>query len=1619
MLREEDIAIVGMSCIYPQADSAARFWSNVCEGVDAIGDVPEDRWPAMQWILGECSESHCLPEKPRGAFLPADLSIDPMKYGVLPNAVNEGDPDQFVMIKVVADALEDAGMGDSHPARPKTDLVVGHGGYQSGKSLETIYRSQGFDEVLRLIETGFPEMMAGGKRKEVRDYLYSCLPPNEVEALTTAMPNIIACRAANRLNLGGAAYLVDGACSSSLLAVEQAVGRLRSGQADAAVAGGIFLTNYIPFWHIFACLGALSPSGVIRPMDLRSDGLVVGEGAGAMVLKRLSDAVKDGDRVYSVIKGVGSSSNGRDVNVLAPSAEGQLTAMRRAYADAQVDPQGISYLELHGTGTVAGDTTEIATVSRFYGPNTGAHGRFMGSVKSMIGHAMPAAGMASLIKTSLALRDKVLPPSLHCEEPRPEIAESDFLVNTSLRPWVQDPAHGPRRAGVNAFGFGGINVHIVLEEAEVPRIAGAPVHGVDLAEATPEEFKAKARPLRAPRTRPSELYGFSGSAPETVVALMRDTLATLDRGGDAIEAVDLAATLAARFDNTQQCKAALVCPDLADLREQLNGLIERIEKGDTDAAIDERVFYAANAAEPEGKVAVVFPGNGFPGMVGEFPEHLRELALHFPEVREEVDFITARDRHPEDLTPLQTILWPPAGVTDEERQSYHDRLFMAQLDDDVVGDDGEFTGGPEQRHIGAFTMMMSNWLRWVMIRKLGMPVDMLAGLSLGEYTAVCAAGCFDYYSVIQPYMTSTMTVTDQLMQKTDVKLIFLFCDEQRHQKFMDDYPDARLAIAASPNTFCIAGKEEIVEAIVADCREEGLICQVLPYPPVHTEFFAEARRVLEAAFDERQLDCHPPRLPIYSASNAQPYPDDLDGIRELLYGNFVTPMHIYRTFRHMYDEGVRVFIQAGIGQISMLSPTIFPKGSKIRAVGIDLEAISPVTQFQRMAAMLIGCGVTVDLGVLFEHRDTCEVSLDASAPEEKRPREIPLRMDWSPIGLAKPRPASASRQADETPAAAEPTAEANAELTTAAPAELSSKISSNMSTELSSAVPAEVGQEIPADIVAAVGGLPMIDRVVSYTADQELVCERTFSLEEDRYLLDHLFIADSGLKPVEERWPVVPMTFSVEMFAQAGALLAPGLGLIGYQDVRMSRWIDVTESGPKTVRATARVVDSGAETGVRLVEVAINHGDIRVCKGVVRFAAEYRAEIDVSDLAPAPAEPWPFTAEQTYTDRRLFHGPMLRVLASLDGCGETGITGALHVLPKNELFASYPEPYLMTDPPLMDGISQLCGLWLQTRDIHVFPTGIDRIEFLQPTPPVGTVAPARFELREYNPDTRQYHFRGEVLDGAGGVWMRIDGWCDWQFPFTSQFAHWSLRPWELHLAEELALPGAPADACCAIVPRKAIRAAGLERAWRTALSSTESAELLALGDEDQQRRMVSARVAVKDAVRLWFERRLGVTGVHPAGIEVSHDEAGRPWVTNRYGLANPHVSLTHVDQAAVAIAADAPVGVDIEPLGGPATRILDHFATSEEQTLIESLEASAPGGGWATRFWTAKEAAGKLWGAGLDGRPKSLVVVDADPASGAMLVRRTDDGLTATVGANTHDRLAIAWASAAESLAGA
>ena len=447
---DEPIAIVGVGGIFPGAPSLADFWRLVEEGRDACGPVPAGRW-----ILDSAAIVNSVPGNPdtvfsqRGCFIDSferDLDIP----GLRPEAAASLDPNFHLLLHAGRSAF--SGVRKDSLDMSRVGIILGN------LALPTDGSSALCDEVLAPL---YGREVFGGNAPgtSAATHLYG----NPLNRYVTGLPAGLLARA---LGLGGGCYTLDAACASSLYAIKLACDELHSHRASAMLTGGLSRPDSLYTQMGFSQLRALSPSGRCSPFDRKGDGLIVGEGAGVVVLKRLADAIRDGDTIHALIRGVGLS-NDIEGNLLAPSSEGQLRALRAAYRQAGWTPDMVDLIECHATGTPVGDAVEFESLSRLWEGNSWRKNQcVLNAVKSNIGHLLTAAGSAGLIKTILAMKHGVLPPVANFDLPSEKIglAESPFTILKKSRAWERRGPDVPRRAAINGFGFGGNNAHLLIEE---------------------------------------------------------------------------------------------------------------------------------------------------------------------------------------------------------------------------------------------------------------------------------------------------------------------------------------------------------------------------------------------------------------------------------------------------------------------------------------------------------------------------------------------------------------------------------------------------------------------------------------------------------------------------------------------------------------------------------------------------------------------------------------------------------------------------------------------------------------------------------------------------------------------------------------------------------------------------------------------------------------------------------------------------------------------------------------------------------------------------------------------------------------------------------------------------
>src|ERR1039457_7235658 len=600
-LKPFDVAIVGMGCLLPKAPNVRAFWANILNKVDAIGDIPKARFNIDLYYDPDRKAKDKIHSR-WGGFLDP-VPFDPMRYGIPPAALPSIDPLQLLALVTVDQALRDAGYHDRDFARQKTSVILGRSGGRGDVGLQYAGRS----------------MLQHFISKPPAELLQE-LPEWTEDSFAGLLLNVAAGRVANRFDLGGVNFSVDAACASSLAAVYLAARELADHSRDMVIVGGVD-TAQSPFGYLcFAKAQALSGRGRCRTFDETADGIAISEGVSMMVLKRLEDAERDGDRIYAVIKGVAGSSDGKGKSMTAPSLEGQILALQRAYARAGIRPSTVGLIEAHGTGTAIGDASELAAVAQvFQADGATPQSCAIGSVKSMVGHTKSAAGITGLMKVALALYHKTLPATLHVEKPNPKLLEpgTPIFVNTETLPWIP-PASTPRRGGVSAFGFGGTNFHAVLEE-----------------------FQGDLRdPADVAQTEkwPAELYVWNDP-----------TSADLDAG-----------TLGRAVAGSAQTRLAIVATSPEDLRAKLAKAKTALES--KQPLNDPQGIYLA-FGPPRGKVAFLFPGQG-----SQKTHMLRDLALTFPEFRASLEQAeqSLAGRFPKKLSAY--IYPPPAFSPEQEKQ---------------------------------------------------------------------------------------------------------------------------------------------------------------------------------------------------------------------------------------------------------------------------------------------------------------------------------------------------------------------------------------------------------------------------------------------------------------------------------------------------------------------------------------------------------------------------------------------------------------------------------------------------------------------------------------------------------------------------------------------------------------------------------------------------------------------------------------------------------------------------------------------------------------------------------------------------------------------------------------
>ena len=536
--------------------------------------------------------------------------------------------------------------------------------------------------------------------REVGDRLDTIRPEWTENSFPGYLANIVSGRIANRFDFGGTNCVVDAACASSFSALKISMAELRNGDCDIVLTGGANLDCSPTSFLSFSKTPALSKGELSRPFDEKSDGMIMGEGIGMVVLKRLEDAENDNDRIYSVIKNLGSSSDGKSKSIYAPSSAGQVAAIERTYGPVGVDPSQISLIEAHGTGTLAGDSCEIQSLKTAF-ENSGIDGQKipLGSVKSQIGHTRMAAGVAGLIKTSMALYHKIQPATINVDKPAEQLGldESPFYINTESRPWIRAQSLGKRMAAISSFGFGGANYHVLLEEYESKNSGNYRIHDiartVRLGAQSNEQIMAKLESLKEELAKANEH--------ELSKVLNKYSVEPL---------------------NANEPRIAIVATSCEDFVEKIE--IAKKQMSSQTASSWEHpkgIFYRNQSIDASSKVAGLFSGQG-----SQYVGMGKDLAMHFPQALESFN-LADQVRLDRGLSALSEKIFPASSYSEQERNEKQKVLTQTEN---------------TQPALAAMSTAA-----YKILKDLGLSIDMAAGHSFGELSALWAAGAISEESL--------------------------------------------------------------------------------------------------------------------------------------------------------------------------------------------------------------------------------------------------------------------------------------------------------------------------------------------------------------------------------------------------------------------------------------------------------------------------------------------------------------------------------------------------------------------------------------------------------------------------------------------------------------------------------------------------------------------------------------------------------------------------------------------------------------------------------------------------------------------------------------------------------
>ncbi|MFA5912131.1 MAG: SDR family NAD(P)-dependent oxidoreductase [Burkholderiales bacterium] len=964
--RQAPIAVVGLGSLYPGSENPQQFWRDIVLARDRMTEVPESHWLIEDYYDPDPAKPDKTYAK-RGAFL-SPIAFDPLEFGIPPNLLPATDTVQLLSLIVAKHVLDDVARGGTLKIdRERVSVMLGFSGATEAVA-PLISRLQKPVWAKALRESGVAEAEIEGICERIaRNYV-----PWQEASFPGLLGNVVAGRVANRLDLHGSNLTLDAACASSLAAVHAGINALLLGESDLVISGGVDANKDAFVYMCFSKTPAISLSGDCRPFSDQADGTMMGEGLGMVALKRLEDAERDGNRIYAVIRGIGSSSDGRSKSIYAPRSDGQARALRRAYARAGYGPETVELIEAHGTGTKAGDAAEVEGLRSVFGEAAPAGKPWcaLGSVKSQIGHTAAAAGAAGLLKAVMALHQKVLPPTIKVERPDPELKldASPFYLNTAARPWIRASDH-PRRASVSAFGFGGTNYHLTVEEY------------------LSANASASAASLR---TAKSELFVFGA---DTSAALAERCNAL------ALDASDFSARARASqqaFDANANVRLAIVAASAEDLAQRLAEANAALRASAAPALASPAGIYLSSASAIGGELALLFPGQG-----SQYVGMGADLAMAHARVRQVWDR-AAGTRF--DGSAVHDITFPPPVFDDAAKQALEARLRATEWAQPALG--------------------LASLAAFELVRALKLDPRCYLGHSFGELAALCAAGCYGVEDLLALARTRGELMRDAARANPGGMLALSASAEQAAALIARAGGDAVVANLNAADEVVVSGSVAAMQRVEELCARERVAAKRLPVAAAfHSPAVAPAVDAFAALLAQARV--HSPNVDVLGNADAQAYPRDPDGIRRRLAEQLALPVRFAEQVERAYALGVRRFVEVGPGSVLADLVRRVLKDRPHVSVSIDRKARDGVTSLHHALAQLAAAGTAIDFEALWEGYE---------APIERPAKRPGATVMLSGTNYGKVYPANAKERAvaPVTPQPARPAVAAPAASATAA-----------------------------------------------------------------------------------------------------------------------------------------------------------------------------------------------------------------------------------------------------------------------------------------------------------------------------------------------------------------------------------------------------------------------------------------------------------------------------------------------------------------------------------------------------------------------------------------------------------